>query len=297
MPNLNEQKDNIVIGCACTVLATLMFGIMAAAGKVLTVDHHPAQIVFYRYGIPLIPILIFMLSKKGVHLFKTTKPRTMLLRAFCGVAAMGMHVAALMYLPIADEKVISFASSLFAPIIAYFILKEHVGLKRWTAILIGFGGVILIAGPTGNLNLIGVGFALIAALMDAGMITTLRYLKTENALTITFYLCVFGVITTGIFFMPFVATPFTTVKEITLITLVSVAGLFAQLAMTYASRFAPSAVVAPFMYSALIWAIIFDITIWSNMPTWTMLGGAAIIISANLFILYREQKHAKQQSE
>ena len=267
---------------------------MGAAGKLLSDTHHPAEIVFYRYTIPLLPIFIFMVWKKQKSLFKTEKPKTMLMRAICGVGAMAMHVTALMYLPIADEKVISFTASLFAPIIAYFILKEYVGIRRWSAILIGFGGVILIAGPTGNLHMIGVSFALCAAILDAGMITTLRYLKTENALTITFYLCLFGSLSTGLFFMPFVAKPFESNLDILLMLLVAVCGLLAQLAMTYASRFAPSSIVAPFMYTSLIWAIIFDIIIWSTTPTWTVMVGAVIIMSANLFILYRENIHAKR---
>ena len=267
---------------------------MGMAGKLLTVNHHPAEIVFYRYAIPLLPILIVMLWKKHEQPFKTAKPKTILLRAISGVAAMAMHVTALYYLPIADEKVISFTCSLFAPIIAYFILKEHVGIRRWSAILIGFGGVILIAGPTGNIHPAGLGFAIIAAIMDAGMITTLRYLKSESALTITFYLCLFGTVVPGIFFMPFIATPFEGMKEIILIGLITVGGLIAQLAMTYASRFAPSSIVAPFMYTSLIWAIIFDIAIWSKIPSWTVIIGAVIIMSANLFILYREHINDKK---
>ena len=288
-----DRQDNVVWGCIFTVLATLMFGIMAAAGKVLTVEHHPAQIVFYRYGIPLLPILFFMLWRRDKDLFFTVKPRTLLLRCICGVGAMGMHVAALMYLPIADEKVISFGASLFAPLIAYFILKEYIGIQRWIAIAIGFVGVVLIAGPTGNLHALGVSFALCAAVMDAGMITTLRYLKTENALTITFYLCLFGVLSSGLLFMPFVATPFETIKEIWLIVLIALTGVLAQLFMTYASRLAPSSIVAPFMYSALIWAILFDVFIWSKMPSYIVFVGAFIIMAANLFILYRERFHAK----
>lgn len=291
------HNDNIIKGCACCVIATFLFGVMGMSGKILTVNHHPAEIVFYRYAIPLIPILLVMLWQKDKEIFKTTKPVGLLLRCICGVGAMAMHVAALSYLPIADEKVISFTCSLFAPIIAYFILKEHVGLRRWTAVLIGFGGVILIAGPTGNIHPIGLGFALMAALMDAGMITTLRYLKFENALTITFYLAVFGTLIPGIFFMPFIAAPFQGIKEIALIVLVAICGLFAQLFMTYASRFAPSAMVAPFMYTALIWAIMFDIIIWSKAPTLIVLLGGVIIITSNLFILYREHINAKLEAK
>ncbi len=289
---MQNHKDHIVLGCACTVMATFLFGVMAMAGKLLTENHHPAEIVFYRYALPLLPIFLFMIWRRGRAVF-TVRERGasvgLFLRCVCGVLAMGMHVAALMYLPIADEKVISFTSSLFTPVIAYFILKEHFGLRRFAAILIGFGGVILIAGPTGNIHFLGLGFALVAALMDAVMITTLRYLKRENALTITFYLSVFGSVAAGVF-MPFVAQPFVEMKEVLLMLLVSLCGLGAQLCMTYASRFAPSAVVAPFMYTSLIWAIIFDVAIWSNIPTLTVILGAVIIIGANLFILYREQK-------
>ena len=296
---MHAHKDDIIKGCACCVLATFLFGIMGMSGKLLTENHHPAEIVFYRYLIPLLPLLGIMIWKKreNINIFKTKKPVGLLLRCISGAGAMGMHVAALQYLPIADERVIAFTCSLFAPMIAYFILKEHVGFRRWTAILIGFGGVILIAGPTGNIHPMGLVFALIAALMDAGMITTLRYLKSENALTITFYLGIFGSLVTGIFFMPFVAAPFTSLTEIGLIVLVSICGIFAQLSMTYASRHAPTAIVSPFMYTSLVWAIMFDIVIWSKTPTMIVLLGGAIIISSNLFILYREHINAKLEAK
>ncbi|MGB0720390.1 MAG: DMT family transporter, partial [Bdellovibrionales bacterium] len=213
--SLSETPDNLLKGIAFALFAFFLFAVMSAAAKILanTYGHHVAEIAFYRNLIFLIPLLAYMTARKNPALFKTKKPKGVAFRAIIGSISLITTYAAFAHLPMADTTVLLFASTLITPIIVHFALREHVGIYRWSAILVGMGGVLLMAAPTGSVSPLGVGFALAAATMHAMMYSVLRYLKTENSLTVTFYFILAGVVIPGIFFMPFVASPIATLQE------------------------------------------------------------------------------------
>ncbi len=294
MANNNEQPEPIFKGIALSVIAFFLFAVMSAAAKILSDTHHVAEIAFYRNFLFFFPLLIYMLWQKKPELFKTKKPKAVAFRAVIGAISLITTYGAFAHLPMADTTVLLFTSSLLTPILVHFVLKEHVGIYRWSAILIGLGGVVLMAGPTGATNSLGLMLALSAATMHALMYATLRYLKTESSLTVTFYFILAGVLIPGLFFMPFVAAPIATTQEMLLFLLLGVSGGTAQLCLSNAHRHAPASLIAPFNYTGLIWATLFDITIWAKIPGWPVLVGGAIIIASNLFIIYRERVNAKR---
>lgn len=294
MPIEIPHQDNTLrgIGLACT--AFFLFSVMSAMAKVLSDTHHVAEIAFYRNLIFFLPLLIYILLKKNPALFKTKKPRAVAFRAIIGSISLITTYGAFAALPMADTTVLLFTSTLITPFLVHFFLKEHVGIYRWCAIAVGLCGVILMAGPTGTMAPLGLALGLSAAAMHAMMYATLRYLKTESSLTVTFYFILAGIIVPGIFFMPFVAAPILNLKELALFLLLGASGGMAQLCLASAHRLAPASLVAPFNYTGLIWATIFDITIWAKIPSWPVLVGGAIIISSNLFILHRERINARK---
>ena len=148
------------------------------------------------------PLLIYILLKKNHALFKTKKPKAVAFRAIIGSISLIVTYGTFAELPMADATVLLFASSIITPIIVHFALKEYVGIYRAAAIVVGLGGVTLMAAPTGAVNPLGVILGLSAATMHAMMYSTLRYLKTEDSLTVTFYFILAGVLIPGIFFMP-----------------------------------------------------------------------------------------------
>lgn len=288
-----EHSDHIFKGIALGALAFFLFAVMSAAAKILSDTHHVAEIAFYRNLLFFLPMLAYMLWRKNPVVFKTKKPKAVAFRGVIGAISLITTYGAFSYLPMADTTVLLFTSTLLTPFLVHFFLKEHVGIYRWSAIIVGLCGVILMAGPTGAAHSFGLMLALAAATMHAMMFTTLRYLKTESSLTVTFYFIAAGVAIPGLFFMPFVAAPILSVKEALLFLLLGASGGFAQLSLAQAHRFAPASLIAPFNYTGLIWATLFDITIWAKLPGWPVLVGGAIIISSNLFILYRERVNAR----
>jgi drug/metabolite transporter (DMT)-like permease len=168
-------------------------------------------------------------------------------------------------------------------------LHERVGPYRWTAVVIGFVGVIIMTGPSGNVNALGVAVALFAAFMHATLQIILRYLgRYERPETVTFYFLVIGTLVTALP-LPFVAvTP--TMKEVPLLFGVGLSGAAAQWLLSIAFGNAPAAIVTVFNYSGIVWATFFGWLIWNDWPLPVVLAGAAVVIASNALVIWRESR-------
>ncbi len=286
-------QDRIFIAIGCCVMAHFLFAIMGACAKFLSETHHVAEIAFYRNLIVVIPVFLFIVLSKKTHLFHTKKPKLVGFRAVMGGVSLIVTFAALSQLPMAYATVIFFTSSILTPVLAFVFLKEQVGIHRWTAVFIGMCGVLIIAQPSGEVSLWGLLFALMAACLHASMFTVLRGLKTESPLTITFYFILAGVMIPGMF-MPWV-WQYIAYDEIWIFVLIGVTGGSAQIFLSYAYKFAPAAVVTPFAYSALLWTIMLDLYVWKyDLDFLSVFAGAALILCAQLYIIYREYRNKKK---
>jgi len=287
-PASNQQhSDQVFKGVLFAATAFFLLAVMNAIAKVLSEEHHVIEIAFYRNLFSFIPFLLFILGTKRLHLFKTQRPKMIAFRSVFGLICLCTTFAAFQALPMAEVTVLLFTSSLLMPALSYFILKERVGRYRWAAIAIGLCGVIIMAGPSGMMNMTGVVLALLAATMHATLGMILRSLKTESPLTVTFYFVTTGMVLSGLF-MPFIATPPDT-EEIPLLLGLGFTGALAQLCLASAFKNAPAAAVSPFNYTGLIWATGFDILIWQAVPGWPVFLGGFIVIGSSLFIAYRER--------
>jgi drug/metabolite transporter (DMT)-like permease len=206
-----------------------------------------------------------------------------------GTIALVTTFIAFALLPMAETTVLLFTATLIVPALAFFILGEKVGLHRWSAIVVGFLGVLAIVGLNGFTgSWLGIGFAIAASLMHASLGLLLRFMKTESPITVTFYFVLTGMVLTGMA-MPFIATV-PSAFNLFLLVCTGIAGGLAQFCLTAAIKYAPIAVTAPLSYTGLIWATGFDIIIWSVVPGWPVYAGAFVVIAANLYVIYREHK-------
>ena len=289
------HSDKIFIAIGCCLAAHLLFAIMGASAKLLSANHHVAEIAFYRNLIVFVPMFAFIILRKKHHLLKTKKPKLIALRAVTGGIGLIITFAAISMLPMAYATVIFFTSSILTPVLAFFFLKEHIGIHRWSAVIVGMLGVIIIAQPSGEVSILGLLFALTAACIHASIYTILRGLKTESPTTVTFYFILAGVLIPGMF-MPFVWKPIE-LDELGLFLLVGISGGSAQMFLANAYKYAPAAVVTPFAYSALLWTIMLDIYVWNyDLDFISIFTGASFILAAQIYIIYREYKN-KQRSK
>ena len=270
--------------------AFFMFTVMNVFAKLLSDNHSIIEIAFYRNLIACMPFLflVFVLGKRDILVIRS-KPSLVGLRALLGSISLMTTFWAFSLMPMAETTVLLFTSSLFIPMLGVFFLGEKVGRYRWSAVVVGFMGVVVMAGPTGQLSSLGVTVAIAAALMHATLQIVLRYLgRFERPETITFYFVVIGTVITALP-LPFVAvTP--TLAEVPLLFGVGLSGALAQLLLSTAFRHAPAAIVTVFNYSGIVWATLFGWLIWNDWPLPEVLIGAGIVIASNALIIWRESR-------
>ena len=273
--------------------AFFMFTIMNVFAKLLSANHSVIEIAFYRNLIACMPFLfmVFVLGKRDILIIQS-KPGAVGFRAVIGAISLTTTFAAYSIMPMAETTVLLFTASLFIPVLGVIFLKERVGPYRWAAVAIGFVGVVVMAGPTGNVSALGVSVALFAALMHATLQIILRYLgRYERPETVTFYFLVTGTLVMALP-LPFVAvTP--TMDEVPLLFGVGLSGAAAQWLLSTAFRNAPAAIVTVFNYSSIVWATIFGWMIWNELPLPAVLAGAGIVIASNALVIWRESRAGK----
>jgi len=284
------HKEHVVRGMAAALGAFFMFTVMNVFAKLLSENHSVIEIGFYRNLIASMPFLfmVFVLGRRDILVIRS-KPSLVGLRAVLGVVSLVTTFTAFSLMPMAETTVLLFTSSLFIPVLGVLFLREKVGPWRWSAVFIGFAGVVVMAGPAGQASMLGVGVALAAALMHASLQIVLRYLgRYESPETVTFYFMVIGTLVTALP-LPFIAvTP--TLAEVPLLFGVGLSGAMAQWLLSTAFRNAPAAIVTVFNYSGIVWATLFGWLIWNDWPLPSVLAGAAIVIASNGLIIWRESR-------
>ncbi|MEM9529727.1 MAG: DMT family transporter [Pseudomonadota bacterium] len=273
-----------------TAAAMIMFTVMNALAKHLSETHSVIEIAFYRNVIAMIPFLAFALAFRRQQILRIrSRPGLILTRGIMGSVSLVATMAAFSVMPMAETAVLLFSSSLFIPILGVMMLSEKVGPYRWIAVLVGFVGVAVMANPSGNVNTFGVSMALLAASFQALMSVMLRQLGgSERPETVTFYFFLIGAVLTGLA-VPFVAKPMLPGEWVWFVAIGAV-GAIAQWCYSVGLKLTPAAVVAVLNYTTIIWATLAGWLIWNDWPTTLVLAGAAVVISANGLIVWREQR-------
>ena len=283
------HKDNPVLGMAAALGAFFMLAVMMVFARILSENHHVIEIAFYRNLIATLPFLfiIFVLGHREILVIRS-RPLAIGARAVLGCISLITTFAAFAALPMADTTAFLFTSSLFIPLLGILFLGEKVGPYRWSAVIVGFLGVLVMLRPTGEVHMLGVTLALSAALMHAILQIILRYLgKFERPETVTFYFVIIGTVVAALP-LPFIATP-PTFAEIPLLFGVGLTGALAQFLLSVAFSKAPAAVVTVFNYSGIIWATLFGWLIWAEWPVKAVWIGGSIVIASSLFVIWREK--------
>jgi drug/metabolite transporter (DMT)-like permease len=290
-PEDNGRADeNPILGMMASAAAMLMFTLMNVFAKTLSEQHSVLEIAFYRNLIACLPflIMIFVFGRRQILVIRS-KPWAVGIRAVLGAASLVLTFAAYSSMPMAETSVLLFTASLFVPVMGVIFLKEQVGPYRWSAIIVGFVGIIVMAGPSGAVNTLGVSFAISAALLQSVLGILLRHLGGhEDPETVSFYFFVIGAILTALA-LPFVAVR-PTLDELPLLLGVGLTGAAAQWLFSTALKNTPAAIVAVFNYTTIVWAALFGWLIWDEWPLPIVFAGSSIVIAANLFIVWRESR-------
>jgi len=290
-PALPASEPTIGRGIASMLLAVMVFSTMDALIKWLAPRYPVMEIVFFRSVFGLVPLLPSLL-REGSAPFRTRRPLGQAGRALIGLGATVCFFYAYRFLPLADVFGIAFAAPLFVTALSVPLLGERVGIRRWSAVIVGFLGVLIMVRPDAGVADAASLITLLGTLCYAISLVFLRNLgKTETTVSIVFYVTCTTTLASALT-MPFVwITP--SAIDLPLLMLVGIMGGVGQLAITRAFRLAPAAVIAPFDYTALPYAAALGYFIWGDVPEPIFLLGAVIVIGSGLYILHRETRLAR----
>lgn len=290
-------------GIALKLLATLTFSLMYVAIR-LAGPVPVGEVVFFRAFFALVPLFGLAWFTVGLRaVFQTKRVHVHMMRSVMGVTSMFLNFAALKMLPLADLTGFSFVQPIFAVVLAALLLREQVGPWRGTAVVIGFGGVLLMINPHGAPGAVlvhglstGAGLALLGALLSAFVVIFIRQMSaTERSETIVFYFMLITALA-GAVTMIWWRTLLTAGMAAWLV-LAGLLGGVGQISMTYSYRYAEPSLLAPFDYVAMVWAALFGFAVFGEVPERLVLGGAAIVVTSGLFIVWRERQLHKVTAE
>ena len=282
------------------LISALLFAAMSALVRQLGDVAPVGQMVFFRSAFAILPVLIVYAIRGDLSsALRTKRPLGQLGRGVLSIGGMFTNFSALTRLPLADATAISFASPLITVALAAIILKERVRIYRWTAVAVGFAGVIVMLIPHLDLGryttvggaVAGAGavFALISAVCNAGtVIQTRRLTQSETTSSIVFYFSLVCAIA-GALTLPF-AWHSPTPRELTGLVALGVFGGFAHILLTESYRYAAASVVAPFDYSSMLWALLLGYWLFGELPETLVYLGASIVAGAGLFVIWRERQ-------
>ena len=286
-------------GIALKLASVIVFIVMSAMIK-STSDHVPGgQAVFFRSFFAIPVIVVWLALRRELRTgFTTADPLGHVWRGFAGTMAMGLGFSALAYLPFPEVTAIGYAAPLLTVIFAAMFLNEKVGLIRIATVFLGLIGVLIVVSPrlsvlqggdTGHTQAFGATLVLCSALFAAlAQVFVRKMVATEKTATIVFWFS-FTASVLSLFTIPFGWVVPTLRETLTLIGAGLLGGL-GQILLTSAYREADASLVAPFDYASMLFALAIGWFVFAEMPTWTMLLGAGIVILAGILIIWRERK-------
>lgn len=237
-----------------------------------------------------IPILFAWLAMTtGFSVMRTDRLGAHVKRSAYGITGMVLNFLSPILLPLAVSTTFSFTAPIFAVILSATVLREHVGKWRWMAVMLGFGGVLIVAAPGGeSIPLTGAAIAIAAAFMVALVSIQIRDLaQTENSVVIVLY---FSLFTTPVLFIWSLFYPWSmNPVDIAVLVGMGVSGTLAQVLLTLALRFGQVASVIVMDYISLIAAAFYGWYLFDSLPPASLWLGAPLIIAAGMTIVIREQ--------
>jgi drug/metabolite transporter (DMT)-like permease len=281
------RQNQIPRGIGYMVASTVVFAGVNAIVKWEVAKYPVGEVAFYRALFALVTVSVIILPRAGIGVFRTQRYLAHLQRGVSQFGSMTCMFFAFSLLSLGSAVAISFAAPLFTTLLSIVILKERVGVHRWSALIAGFVGVVIVTEPGRGTIQAGALFALANAVLISSVAVAIRRMSiTESTETLTLYQMIVITICT-LFLLPFGFAPPSWIDTAGL----AVAGVgngVAQYWWTRSLTLAPPSAVVPFNYLSLVWATLLGMAIWRDVPTPHLLVGATVVVASGLYILWRE---------
>ena len=301
---VDRTREGIVI----LMTGLFFFSFQDIIVKLLSERYNVLQIVFTRTCIALLFLILIGIFTIGRDALFAKQPGLLLLKGGATFFAFLFYYLAIPSLPLADIVAIAFMSPILMTVLSVLVLKEHVGPRRWVAILLGFIGVLIVVGPSGNIVNLGALLAFGCACAYAFSSILTRFIdKGDQPITIAIYSMFMFLVISGCMAL-IVASMDTqqisnpslqflfrdwvqpTGREMLLLFLIGCIATVGFYCLGRAYLVAPASHVAPFEYSYIVWAVILSFLFFNELPKVTTLIGVSILVGSSLYIWYRESK-------
>jgi drug/metabolite transporter (DMT)-like permease len=295
---------NVYKAILFTLISSLMFAAMSALVRSIGETAPLGQVVFFRAAFGMVPITLLVLFRGELwEMLRTQRVLGHAGRGMFSVGGMFLNFASLARLPVVDATALSFVSPLATVVFSAIFLKERVRIYRWSAVVLGFVGVVVMLWPqfdpsryvgvASTATAIGAICGLAGALINAGaVIQTRRLTATETTSSIVFYFSLFCSVA-GLATLPF-GWVWPSPMELAALIATGLIGGLSHIFLTESYRHAPQSVVAPFNYTTMLWALVFGYVFLGEVPVPLVLAGACIIAVAGLIVVFRERQLGKR---
>jgi len=292
-------------GIALKIASTFVFTLMLVCVKEVANRIPAGEIVFFRSFFALAPVIAMLLWQRQLSgALRTNRPWLHFSRGAVGIGAMALNFIALAFLPLPEAMMIGYAAPLIVVALAAIILREAVGLYRWSAVTVGLVGIFIIlwprftvlnAGAVADAALLGAILSLASAVCSAFASVFIRSMtKTESTGAIVLYFALSASLLSFVVSFPLGWT-MPSPTDAALLVATGLLGGIGQILMTTAYRNADTATIASFDYVSMIWGLSFGYIFFRDVPTASVFYGGAIVAAAGIFIIFRERQLGLQR--
>jgi drug/metabolite transporter (DMT)-like permease len=315
-----SARPAIAVPNAANAAIILVFGLFLFSIQDIIIkyfsDHYSVlQIVFVRGLIALGLMLVMIRFMRETIALKSRRPLLMIARGLLGFSSYTTYYLAVAAMPLAEVVSITFTMPLFVTAMSALILGEKVGLRRWSAVVVGFVGVLIILSPSGEFNTLAVMFAFAAAVTYASQTILTRFLGShDHPMTIAFNAILVFTVASGILSLmllggvmsipsshpslAFFGRDWVMPTEVDFI-LMLVIGVIAAVGFYCLSRAycsSEASAIAPFEFTYIVWAVVFGYLFWNEVPGSTTVIGILVLVSSSLYIWYRERQIERSET-
>ena len=299
MPNFIRQLSPTGLGVAVMLFGMLLFALNDAMGKWLVSTYSLGQVIAIR-SVAAIAVLMPILWRGGLSkLVHVERPALQVARVFFSTAELFCFYFAVAALPLADVMTYWLAAPIYVAALSPFLLGEKVGWRRWTAIAIGFVGVLIALKPSSASLTSAALFSILGSAAFAFMMLSGRQLRATADTVLAFWQ-VIGAGLAGLFAIAIAPAGWVPLKsgfDLSLLALLGIVAMTAHVLVNRALKLADAATVAPLQYTLLLWAVVFGWLMFGDVPQTSIVIGAGLIVVSGLYIFFRENALKRRQGK
>lgn len=288
---ISSAKSSALAGIGFMLVAVFLFGVNSATGKWLVAKYPIGEFLVLRSAMTLLLLAPFVWRAGTAALIRAPRPGLQILRIALASAEVAMFFWAVSQMPLADTQTFYLAGPIYVTALSVLLLGERVGWRRWSAVLVGFTGVVIALRPSSASFTLPALIALGGSILYAFLMITTRMLReTDDSILMATQFF-------GIFLFSAATAPFgwvtPSVNDLMIFAGLGLASVLSLFCVVRALKLASASVVVPYQYTLILWSGGFGWLVFGEVPATTTIIGAAVIVGAGLYIFWRERVMAK----